>query len=308
MSGTISLMNSKALFLITLVALLASIAYLVVSELRRQDSSSQSAELVKRELPQRTPYLVKTLIDPSKHLDEQIEAVRALPSDLTEGEFEALIAILYEEVPETMDTARWSTIQNEIMEVLRQRRFNLDEYSSAIAGILGDREANPIMRDYAAQHLTRYLTDRGTSLSPEITEQTMKALIAILDGEREASQQVAGTTLMALCDLNRRQPDLLKSYRPQLSSAIQRLLNPESQVTLSNRVSAIQAAGRLQLAEVLPQIRTMAQSDTIKPTFKLSSIAALGYYASPQDQAFLEQLAQGQTRFRFAAQTALKNF
>ena len=41
---------------------------------------------------------------------------------------------------------------------------------------------------------------------------------------------------------------------------------------------------------------------------RLSSIAALGYYALPQDLAFLEQLAKGQTRFRFAAQTALKNF
>lgn len=304
----------KAALSLLILGMLAAIVWLV--SLRHDGEAGAPGEEVeprplklKNSKEQgRTPHLVNNLIDPSKHLDEQIEAIRALPSDLTEGEFQALMDLLYDEVPRTMEGATWSTIQNEIMEVLRQRRFKISDYPTALAGILSDKEADPIMRDYAAQHLTLYLSERASTLSTETISRSLDSLITILSGSREASQQVTGTTLMALCDLNQKEPDLLNEHRSQLSEAVQHLLNFEHHATLSNRISAIQAAGRLQLEEALPQIRQMAQSEDLKPTFKLSSIAALGYYADPTDQDFLAQLAQGQSRYRFAAQTALKKF
>lgn len=303
----------KFLIPVTFAVLVAAIAYLIVDGITKQPpesptvahpaSPAQASPLTKR-----NPHLVRTLIDPTKHLDEQIEAIRALPADLTAGEFQALIDLLYDDVPATIDAATWSTLQNEIMEVLRHRRFDIKEYPTAIAGILSDKEASPIMRDYAAQHLTLYLSDRAQKLSVETINQSLSSLIAVLEGNREAGQQVTGTTLMALCDLNQRQPQLLQAHRESLNQSVLHLLDLEQPVTLSNRVSAIQAAGRLQLKEALPQIREMAQDPDLKPTFRLSSIAALGYYAQPQDQPLLEEIAQGASRFRFAAQTALKNF
>ena len=44
------------------------------------------------------------------------------------------------------------------------------------------------------------------------------------------------------------------------------------------------------------------------PSVRLSSIAALGYFADPADKPFLTDLAKSDSRLRFAAITALKNY
>ena len=302
----------KFLIPVTFSVLVAAIIYLVVDRGTEEASADLGPERKEAAAPttsrSRTPYLVNTLIDPSLHLDEQIEAIRALPTDLTDGEFQALVALLKDEVPSTMSASVWSTLQNEIMEVLRHRRFNLSQYPQAIAGILSDREASPIMRDYAAQHLSLYLSDRASSLEETVIDSSLNSLLTVLNGSREAEQQVTGTTLMALCDLNEKQSQLLQSHRPAINQAVLKLLDFNHPVTFSNRISALQAAGRLKVTEALPQVRQMATSEEIKPSYRLSAIAALGYYAQAEDQSLLEEVAQGDSKFRFAAQTALKNF
>ena len=302
----------KFLIPVTFSVLVAAIIYLVVDRGEEEASADLRSERKEAAAPtmsrSRTPYLVNTLIDPSLHLDEQIEAIRALPTDLTDGEFQALIALLKDDVPSTMNESVWSTLQNEIMEVLRHRRFNLSQYPQAIAGILSDREASPIMRDYAAQHLSLYLSDRASSLEETVIHSSLNSLLTVLNGSREAEQQVTGTTLMALCDLNEKQSQLLQSHRPAIDQAVLKLLDFNHPVTFSNRISALQAAGRLKVTEALPQVRQMATSEEIKHSYRLSAIAALGYYAEAEDQSFLEEVAQGDSKFRFAAQTALKNF
>ena len=302
----------KFLIPVTFSALVAAIIYLVVDRGEEEASADLGPERKEAAAPtvsrSRTPYLVNTLIDPSLHLSDQIVAIRALPTDLTDGEFQALIALLKDDVPSTMSASVWSTLQNEIMEVLRHRRFNLSQYPQAIAGILSDREASPIMRDYAAQHLSLYLSDRASSLEETVIHSSLNSLLAVLNGSREAEQQVTGTTLMALCDLNQKQSQLLESHRPAINQAVLKLLDFDHPVTFSNRISALQAAGRLKVTEALPQVRQMATSEEIKPSYRLSAIAALGYYAQAEDQSLLEEIAKGENRYRFAAQTALKNF
>ena len=302
----------KFLIPVTFSVLVAAIIYLVVDRGEEEASADLGPERKEAAAPtvsrSRTPYLVNTLIDPSLHLSDQIAAIRALPTDLTDGEFQALMDLLKDDVPSAMSASVWSTLQNEIMEVLRHRRYNLSQYPQAIAGILSDREASPIMRDYAAQHLSLYLSDRASSLEETVIHSSLNSLLAVLNGSREAEQQVTGTTLMALCDLNEKQSQLLQSHRPAIDQAVLKLLDFNHPVTFSNRISALQAAGRLKVTEALPQVRQMATSEEIKHSYRLSAIAALGYYAEAEDQSFLEEVAQGDSKFRFAAQTALKNF
>ncbi|MGB6222894.1 HEAT repeat domain-containing protein [Haloferula sp.] len=258
--------------------------------------------------PPATPHLVRQLVDPSKHLEEQIEAVRGLPDDLTAEEFAALIAILHQPAPPKADPGRWYALQNEIMEVLRQPRFTWEGYSGALADLVADRNADPVMRDYAAQHLALYLGDRADQLPEEDSSAALDSLLGVLRGSRESHEMVSGTTLMALCDLNTRRPELLEEHRSTLGPAILALVTGERSASMSNQVAAIQAAGRMGFPETLPAIRSFASGEAPNPSVELSSIAALGYFADPEDKALLTELAEGDTRLRFAARSALKNY
>lgn len=317
-----SFFSKRHLTLFGFLSLLGLVAMLLIerSQLKKQVASKvdPQPELTQTKTPLQdvetkpsrrvVPHLVKELLDPALHFNEQIEAVRALPSDLTHAEFDALISLLREDIPRMVNPHVWSTLQNEIMEVLREPRFERTDYHTALIAIMEDREADPVMRDYAAQHLALYVSDLGSTLPPTTVEETISSLISILDGKRELKQQVTGTTLMALCQMSEKSPEHLEKARPAISEAVLNLLDLDQDVSLSNRISAIQSAGRLHITEALPAVREMAHRDDIEPNYRLSSIAALGYYLDPDDEDFLQELALSTSRFRHAAEAALNNF
>jgi len=299
---------------VLILSMLAAIIYLVVDRANVPTDQAATADdqdrkpQSERSIKLLTQYVVRQLIDASKHLSEQIEAIRSLPADLTEEEYAALIDLLHQSSPNGVRPNTWTTLQNEIMEVLRSDRFDWKGYAPAMAEILLDKGADPIMRDYAAQHLVLYLGDHAKTLSKDQLDQSFDALLAVLQGNREARHQVIGTTLMALCNLNTRHSQLLDSHRPVLAQTIKDLLGNDKSITMSNQIAAIQAAGRLRFEETLPMIRQFAKGEAPNASARLSSIAALGYFADPTDKSFLENLANSQSKLRFAAKTALKKY
>jgi len=257
--------------------------------------------------PSPVPALIRTLTDPSRRLEEQIEAVRALPSDLSEDETAALAALFRRPAPANARRGRWHVLLNEVMEVLRQPRFGWAGYGETMGGLLADRSADPVVRDYAAQHLAIWLGDgRGAAASAEEFDRAMKTYLAVLAGEGESFEQVAGTSLMALCKLReKRGASDFEPYDAELANLVAAYAGGTLPASLPNRVSAIQAAGRMGLRKALPDIRRYAPAPN--PTIRLSSVAALGYFADPEDREFLENLANSNDRLRFAARTALEN-
>ena len=57
--------------------------------------------------------------------------------------------------------------------------------------------------------------------------------------------------------------------------------------------------------EHLPAIRNIINTEAPNDSLKLSSIAALGYLAEHSDIPTLQNIAQGNTKFKHAAQAAL---
>jgi len=254
-----------------------------------------------------TPWLVRQLIDPSLHIDEQIEAVRSLPSDLSKEEFFALADILRQPVPTDVTTARWHVLINEIMEVTRQSRFTDYGYVDLYTELIVDKNLDPVVRDYAAQHLALFLS--SPDQSDEEFEKGLTAYHSILSDHRDRQSEVVGTSLMALCELYNKTPNRpWAEHKTKFENVIGSIISNEVPASFANKISAIQSAGRLQLTSTLPQVRSIAEGKTDRPSYRLSAIASLGYFAEPSDKAFLESLAQSSTRFRFAAQTALKNY
>lgn len=261
-----------------------------------------------RSRPAPAPALIRRLSDPGLSVPERIAAVRDLPSDLTDREASALIDLLRQPTPEKVGVSVWHALLNEIMEVLRQPRFSWTGYGPAMAGLITDRETDPVVRDYAAQHLALYLAEEADRRAPGSLAPGMDAFLTVLRGERESRESVTGTVLMALCDLRSKRPAAdFEPYAAPLASVVADFISGTRDAGVANRIAAIQAAGRMGLSEALPVIRRFAREGAPDPSLRLSSIAALGYFADPADRPFLEQLATSGDPLRFAAQAALNN-
>ena len=254
------------------------------------------------------PSLVRQLVDPSLHLDEQIRAVRNLPSDLSELELASLIELIRQPQPENTSLSVWSTVVNEIMNVLREPRFRWPDYGQEMAGIMIDRHVDTVTRDYAAQHLGKWLSHPRDFYPENAFDTGLDGFVQLLGGDREAQQSVMGTALLSLCDLRRnRGEEPFGNHVEALEGVIYDLAVRKRPCSLPNQLAAIQAAGRMQVESALPAIRELAHSKEANPSVRLNSVAALGYYGSNEDIAFLEELSKSKDRLRFAAQTALEN-
>ncbi len=259
--------------------------------------------------PSPAPILIRKLSDPSLHDAERISAIRDLPSDLSNEENQALMDLLRQPAPEQIGISGWYMVLNEIMEVLRQPRFDWPGYGEAMAGLTTDRHVDPVVRDYSAQHLALYLADEAQNRQGDSFSPGMDAFLSVLRGEREAHEEVTGTILMALCDLKSKRPaEDFAAYDQAIALVVTDFVTGTRPASRSNRISAIQAAGRMGYREALPTIRAFARDGAPDPSLRLSSIATLGYFHDPEDRHFLQQLAGSDDNLRFAAATALKNF
>jgi len=255
----------------------------------------------------RVPALIATLSDLSLHESRHIEAVRGLPGDLTQKEFEELMDLIRGPVPANLSADKWHVIANEIMNVLREPRFHIKGYGGAMGGMVADKGADPVIRDYAAQHLALSLDRVAHASTPADFHVAMETFLTVIANGDESFNGVTGTILMSLTAVSETfHPGDLAPYRERLGEVIVALVSGDRKSSLSNRISAIQAAGRLGFTKALPAIRSYAAGKAQNPSIRLSSVAALGYFADPADRPFLEQLARSNDRLRFAARTALE--
>lgn len=264
-----------------------------------------------RPLPRRgsvVPGLIEILSDLSLHRTRHIEAVRGLPKDLTDAELEGLIDLIRSQVPETRNPQDWYVILNEIMNVLHEPRCDIDAYRVAMAALVQDRAADPVVRDYAAQHLT--LSIKGASSGQGLAglPMVMETCLKIVASDEDSFEDLTGTVLLSLCSLNERLPSgALNDYRARLGEAVIPLVSGARKASAANRVSAIQASGRMGFTDALPAIRELARDQDENLAVRLSSVAALGYFSRPEDRDFLKQLAESNSTLSPAAKTALQS-
>lgn len=260
--------------------------------------------------PSRTvvPTTILGISKPSAHLAERIDAVRGLPDDLSTSEITALIDLLRQPAPPNTSEKEWYVILNEIMEVLRQPRFQWAGYGDVMKEIMKDRNMDPVVRDYSAQYLSQWLGDsRMSHLTGYAWAPALETYLEVIGGEREALEPVTGTSLMAMSDLYEKAgSERFSGIRKRLDPLITDLVSGKRQTTLPNRISAIQAAGRMKVASALPEARRMAGDPDENSSLRLSSVAILGYFRDPADRPFLEQLSAGNEKLRFAAKEALR--
>lgn len=267
------------------------------------------------------------LTDDSLAWQARIEIARRIDSTLSETEAAHFLAILSRD-PAPGREEDWWVVMNEIMEQMRKHGLGAGQYTEALSAIIKDPANHPVVRDYAVQHLAQWLAPAGPETAgtdsvlqnpsahqatlpgekdPQLIADGLETIVTIIADQTVSDTTIPGTALMYLVDASSRLPE--ETTAPlwtRLDPFLNRTITGATPVPANLRISAIQAAAILNLRAHLPSVRAIASSDSGDPSVRLSSIASLGFYASPADENLLKRIAAGNTRYRFAAISALE--
>lgn len=302
----------RRIFLFSVALLLFGASGLLLLE---QRASRQAAELagqapisVKKAQARPQPRLSAELTrisDTGIHWEERIAAVRELPTHLGQASLDFLFAYLSEPFDEHEENRY--LVCNEIMEILRKRSLAPELYTEKLNALIANPKADPIMRDYAAQHLAQWIS----GISPEATEPDPARIPAALATMLQASTNtehgqltLPGTIFQSLADAVINGSEEMKQHSAAIAEQALQVIQDSSFSTL-NRSSALQAAARLRAKGIREISLAFAENTALPADLRLSAIAALGQAGSRADTAFLQSLQQDPA-YHYAAQNAIQ--
>lgn len=266
-------------------------------------SASQTAQVAR--LPRQAPELAR-ITDSTLHWEERIHAVRAMPEKPEQSSVDSLFSYL--STPPDGDKENHYLVCNEIMEVLRKLNHSPELYSRQLSDLIASPSADPVIRDYAAQHLAQWIS----GITPEATEPDSAQIPAAVETMlKEASRPenaqltLPGTIFHALTDAVLNGSQSMEVHRDAVISQAMQVLGDPSFSTVI-RSSALQAAARLGTPELREHCLQFAGNSQNPPDLRLSAIAALGQVGEQNDATLLKTLT-ADPEYRYAATAALQS-
>ncbi len=254
------------------------------------------------------------ITDPGLPWQLRIDQLRSiLSSECGEPEIRYLYQLL-EKAPLASELPEhWYVIANDIMTQLMEHDTDPHRFSTNFLGLLQDTRQPLVIRDYAVQYLVSWLNPRSRQATavdrpappPEIAGQVLQALVAAAIDPASEQSTIPGTTLMMLVDFARSPGEVdcssaIMTLKPWLSHALQ----DGSTLSMSVRVSAVQAAAFLAPDEFRPVLRKIAFSDNGQSSLRLPSIAALGRCGEAGDLPRLKEIVNDNPELAYAAREA----
>ncbi len=248
---------------------------------------------------------ISQITDPDVHWEERVLAVRKLPPHLDGQSVAHLLAFLKE--PPATGEENWYLVCNEIMEVLRKRNMLPGSYTRSLTGLIISAKADPIIRDYAVQHLAQWiggLDPAARELDEVLAGSAFTAMLAEAAKPENGGLTLSGTALHALTDAVTSGSHVMRKRRGEVAQLALAMIEDEAFSSV-NRSSAIQAAARLEAEGLSLICREMAADSKTPSDLRLSSIAALGLIGSKADISFIKNFADDEP-YKFAAAAALE--
>ena len=308
-------MKHKRFITIACLSLFAAVA---VAWLFSSKKSAPSAEpspaaqnITKQPRPDSTKSSWSALTQDDLPAYQRLELARQLPTSLQDRDVAALFAAM-DHTPSSGSEEGWYVVLNEIMEQMRRYGLGSEQYAARLGAMIADSSRPEVVRDYAIQHLALWIAPGNPDQVPheqdkERIAQSLQIISQALQAPGVAETSMPGTALLTLADISPNlPPELAAATWAALQPYLTELISGKTNAALSTQVSALQAVARTQQLQFLPTIRAIAASETADPSLRLSSIACLGTYANPADKAFLQTITSQNTRFRYAAQSALQ--
>jgi hypothetical protein len=302
-------MKKRTYIVFSAVALIAGGIFLIrfwnnsADVIQKKPKITTSVE--KQQVSPRYVKQIHRIADPGLHWEERILAVRDLPYRLGDESVDRLFAFLGERPAQGEED--WYLVCNEILEILRKRNLSSEIYSERLVSLIESSEADPMIRDYAAQHLAQWLSGidpAAMEVDRNRAKKTFERLVAEIIRPENSKLTVAGTGLSALTDAVLNGDSIIQAEKTNVSEVALEMFANESAST-ANRTSALQSAARLDVESLAEVCRQTAVNKSASPDLRLSSIAALGQVGSVEDIPFIQGFAQEET-FKFAAAGAVK--
>lgn len=225
-------------------------------------------------------------------LDAQrrIELLKVLTLPLGSEEWDRISDFLTSAVPPPgMSVRNWRWFMDELFTVLRHDGKEPDRLASQLETLYRNSDADPIVRDYAVQHLGHLLSEGSDpgSIVPVLFEATS-----------QTQNTIAGSALLAL---NQSFPK-----NAQISAkALELASDPTTH--LSSRLTALQVAAGQESPAALALAQGLASDTSQASSLRVSAIATVARLGSPQDQALLQNLATSRDpRIQIASSSALE--
>jgi hypothetical protein len=241
----------------------------------------------------------------------RLNIARAIPEA---KDLSSILAML-DHTPAPGTEEAWYVVFNQILNGLAAHSDIDASLVDKLIAILRDPDRPYVIRDYAIQFLcitTVPLSPPHAEAASRLISKRSDALAAIAEAvqvQHHQGNSIPGTALLVLTEASSRLPNEATAHLwENLTPYLRVVLTGDLSITQSNRVSAIQAVSRMRLPEFLPTIRQLAVDEKAHPSIRLSSIAALGFYADSQDQALLQSIASQNDSFQYAAKSGLEKF
>jgi len=251
------------------------------------------------------------LIDPSIPWQTRVQKLRNLdPSTLTQEDIDQLYAHLHQRNPDH-NPESWWVVLNEIMETIRKGAIGRDRITHTFIAILDDSSRDEVTRDYAAQHLSQWITPDRPNLpyeeDPSKRAHALNLLTKQITDPALQNSSIPGTVLNSLTDATRAGLKT-QSHWEQLTPWLEKTIATARDDNPGLRTTAINTVGELDKTEFYPQIKALATDHSQDFGVRLNSIAALGHLMQESDISLLQEIAQREGRLHHAINAAINKF
>jgi len=226
---------------------------------------------------------------------ERVRAASELGQSLAQDEIGRLFQFLKSKPdPGETNLRALQLIKNEVLNNLRKQEIAPVGLTDTLIDIYRNPEQDPVLRDYAIQHLVYWYE------TPVSEQQTRIRTLLIEAAQTESS--IAGTALLGMHRLSATDSGFNGEQINRL--ALQHVLSGRS--SSCTRATALQVCAERGVAEALPTIESLAQ-DATDLTLRLSAVAALGRLGTAEHINSLKQLdCENNEPLRLAVLSALQ--
>jgi hypothetical protein len=236
----------------------------------------------------------------------RIEALRSIGDDLTSGESNALLAALLTPRDPSAPEGPHSVAFHETALALHKQAAVRVEFARVLATVARDADRDPVVRDYAVQHLCRLWHQSDPDLADSI-----EATLAEIADEPQA---LAPSAVLALHLLGTHPASAIPSGETAaravpdetIAPRVRTLLSTAAATSTAARMTALRIIGERRLAGFQDELtRIAADSSSGHTLVRMAAVAAIARFANPGDLTLLRGLDHSDPRMASAIEHAI---
>lgn len=227
--------------------------------------------------------------DTNENYLQRVRELNALGTKLSNEEIAGLFAFMEaKEVDMGVDRMSYLSLKNDVLEKLIRQDSVPAELSQLIVDICNNPAHDALWRDYCVQYMaTLYERKRKDEGERFVVTAEKDLLVETLWAVVGSGGDASGSALIGLDELSRKYSEI---SRERLLDVSANIVNNNSSESLA-KTSAIQICSRAGNKEILPTVRSLAESSESLP-LRMSAIAALGDIGEKVDKEYLESLVK----------------